>query len=225
MLSEVGKLHPAALIVWKTDRIARNRVDSALDSGCEIHYVAEAMPKDAPEAALMEGLLESMAEFYSKQLKQNIVRGMRYNAENCYYNGHKMLGYKPEEGKKANKKILIDPDTAPIVQRIFAEYAAGKQLQIIANELNEQGFRTVLGKQFTINSLRHILHNEAYIGTYKYADIIVKNGIPAIVSEELFEKVQSMFELNKRVSVHIRDKQNGQKALLLLLLWATQAPM
>ena len=213
MLSEVGKLHPAALIVWKTDRIARNRVDSALakkairDSGCEIHYVAEAMPKDAPEAALMEGLLESMAEFYSKQLKQNIVRGMRYNAENCYYNGHKMLGYKPEEGKKANKKILIDPDTAPIVQRIFAEYAAGKQLQIIANELNEQGFRTVLGKQFTINSLRHILHNEAYIGTYKYADIIVKNGIPAIVSEELFEKVQSMFELNKRVSVHMTSEQ------------------
>ena len=103
MLSEVSKLRPAALIVWKTDRIARNRIDSALakktirDAGCVIHYVAEVIPQDTPEAALMEGLLESMAEFYSKQLRQNIVRGMRYNAENCFYNGHKTLGYKPEE--------------------------------------------------------------------------------------------------------------------------------
>lgn len=204
MLSEVSQLRPAALIVWKTDRISRDRIDSALakmtiqDAGCLIHYVAEAIPQEAPEAALMEGLLESMAEFYSKQLRQNIVRGMRYNAENCFYNGHKMLGYRPEEGKKANKKILIDPDTAPIVQRIFADYAAGKQMQVIANELNKQGFRTVHGKPFTINSLRHILHNTAYIGTYKYDDIVIENGIPALVSKELFEQVQEMFSLNKR---------------------------
>ncbi len=142
MISEVARMKPAALIVWKTDRIARNRVDSALskkairDTGCTINYVAEAIPQEAPEAALMEGLLEFMAEFYSKQLRQNIMRGMRYNAENCYYNRHKMLGYRPEEGKKANRKILVDPDTAPIVQRIFTDYAAGKQLQAIANELN-----------------------------------------------------------------------------------------
>lgn len=209
MLSEVSLLRPAALIVWKTDRIARDRIDSALakktirDAGCVIHYVAEAIPQESPEASLMEGFLETMAEFYSKQLRQNIVRGMRYNAENCFYNGHKMLGYRPEEGKKANKKILIDPDTAPIVQRIFADYAAGKRLQVIVNELNEQGLRTIHGKQFTVNSLRHILHNKAYIGVYKYDDIVIENGIPALVSKELFEQVQEMFALNKRKGAQI----------------------
>ena len=204
MLSEVGKIRPAALIVWKTDRIARDRNTSAFakkiirDAGCVIHYVAEPIPPETPEGALFEGLLESMAEFYSKQLRQNIKRGMRYNAENCYYNGHKTLGYKPEEGKKASKKILIDPDTAPIVQRIFADYASGKPLQVIMDELNEQGLKTVRGQKFTINSLRNILHNEAYIGTYKYGDIVIPNGIPALVSEDVFQQVQERFVLNKR---------------------------
>ena len=86
MLSEVGHIRPAALIVWKTDRITRNREDSAIakklikNAGCAIHYVAEAIPQGAPEASLFEGLLESMAEFYSQQLRQNIRCGMLYNA-------------------------------------------------------------------------------------------------------------------------------------------------
>ncbi|MDE6107755.1 MAG: recombinase family protein, partial [Oscillospiraceae bacterium] len=95
MLSEVAKIRPAALIMWKTDRLGRDRYTLAMakktirDAGCQILLVAEAVPEDSPEASLMEGLLESMAEFYSKQLRQNITRGMRYNAENGLYNGHK----------------------------------------------------------------------------------------------------------------------------------------
>ena len=96
MLAEVAKLKPAVLILWKTDRLGRDRYTLALakktirDAGCSIQYIAEAIPDDSPESVLMEGMLESMAEFYSKQLRQNVVRGMRYNAENALYNGHKM---------------------------------------------------------------------------------------------------------------------------------------
>lgn len=204
MLKEVNQIRPAALIVWKTDRIARNRADSNAakqiirDAGCVIHYVAEPIPSGTPEGELFEGFLESMAQYYSSQLSQNIRRGMFYNAENCYYNGHPTLGYKPEEDKKANKKIIIDPDTAPVVQRIFADYAGGKPLQVIMNELNAQGLVTVKGKKFTINSLRNILHNEAYIGKYKYGDIVVEDGIPALVSKAQFAEVQERFALNKR---------------------------
>ena len=124
MLSGVGKLRPAALIVWKTDRLAREHVDSALmkrtirNAGCSIHYIAEPMPNESKIASLMEMQLEAMAEFYSAQLNENIIRGMTYNAERCYYNGHPTLGYMPEPGKKASKRILVDSDTAPIVQRI-----------------------------------------------------------------------------------------------------------
>ena len=198
MMSEIKKIKPAALILWKNDRLGRNRYDLAIakktirDAGCTVHYVAEAIPQNTPEGVLMEGLLESMAEFYSKQLSQNVIRGMTYNAENALYNGHKKLGYK----KGNDKKYIIDEATAPIVQRIFNDYANGKPIKKIVKELNEQGVKTSRGKDFTINGLRSILKNKSYTGLYKYGDIEIPEGMPALISEELYEKVQDRFKLN-----------------------------
>lgn len=205
MLNEVGKIKPAALIMWKTDRLGRDRFTllSAKkvirDAGCKIHLVAEAVPEGVPEAALMEGFLDSMAEFYSKQLSQNITRGMRYNAENALYNGHKMLGYKVD----ADKHYVIDETTAPVVQRIFDDYISGKGLKTIVRELNEQGVRSIRGTEFTINSLRAILHNEAYIGIYRFSDIVIEGGMPTLVTKEQFEAAQARFALNKRKGAQI----------------------
>ncbi len=216
MLSEVGRMRPAALIMWKTDRLGRDRYTLAMakktirDAGCQIHLVAEAVPDDSPEATLMEGLLESMAEFYSKQLRQNITRGMRYNAENGLYNGYKMLGYTVD----SEKHYVIDPETGPIVQRIFADYAAGKRNKDIIDELNSQGLRTSRGTRFTVNGLRTILQNQAYMGVYRYSDIVIKGAIPALVSEELFEKVQARFALNKRLGAqkaHMVDETGAPR--------------
>lgn len=200
MLHEIGKIKPNAVILWKTDRLGRDRYTLALakktirDAGAQIHYVAEVNPTDAPESVLLEGLLESMAEFYSKQLRQNVTRGMRYNAEHCLFNGHKLLGYAVDD----TRHYIPDPATAPIVQRIFTDYANGRPMQDIANELNNAGIRTVLGKTFTVNSLRHILHNRAYIGEYRYSDVIVPGGMPRLISNDLFQQVQARFIQNKR---------------------------
>lgn len=199
MLAEVGKLRPSFLILWKTDRLGRDRYTLALakkairEAGCSIKYIAEAIPDDSPEAVLMEGMLESMAEFYSKQLRQNVVRGMRYNAENALYNGHKTFGYKVDD----TKHYIKDEATAPVVQRIFKQYADGKPLKKIMNELNEQGIKTIHGCKFTLNSLRHILKNRTYTGLYKYSDIVIEDGMPRLISDELFEAAQKQFEKNK----------------------------
>ena len=207
MLHEIGKIRPHAVILWKTDRLGRDRYTLALakktirDAGAQIHYVAETNPTDAPESVLLEGLLESMAEFYSKQLRQNVTRGMRYNAEHCLFNGHKLLGYAVDD----TRHYIPDPATAPIVLRIFNDYADGRPMQDIANELNEAGIRTVLGRKFTVNSLRHILHNRAYIGEYRYSDVIVPDGMPRLISDDLFQRVQARFIQNKRTP---RPQQN-----------------
>ncbi len=74
MLSEVGKLKPSTLILWKTDRLGRDRYTLAIskkkirDTGCSIQYIAESIDTKTPEGALFEGMLEAMSEFYSKQL-------------------------------------------------------------------------------------------------------------------------------------------------------------
>lgn len=199
MLSEVNKLRPAVLILWKTDRLARDKYTLAIskhiirEAGCSIHYVAEAIPEDAPESIILESVMEGMAEFYSHNLSQNVKRGLHYNAENGLYGRH-IIGYKKSE----DKHYIIDEKTAPIVEKIFREYADGKPMTEIIKDLTEQGIRSQKGNDFTVNSLRAILHNRSYIGEYHYAGVTIPNGMPAIVSEELFEEVQQRFARNKR---------------------------
>lgn len=201
MLSEVSKIRPNTLIMWKTDRLGRDKYILAMakkkirDAGCEIHLLAESIPTNTPEGALMEGLLESMAEFYSRQLSQNITRGMDYNAEHCLYNGHRIFGYTVD---RSTKKYIADKDTAPFVQRMFADYAAGKPMQVICTELNNQGLRTTRGNLFTVKSMNKMLQNRAYIGDYRHGDTFVADGIPALVDRKTFDKVQSKFAENKR---------------------------
>lgn len=142
MLSEVAKIRPRVLIMWKTDRLGRDKYVLAMakrtirDAGCEIRLLAENIPTDGPEGVLIEGLMDAMAEYYSRQLSQNIQRGMDYNAQHALYNGHKLFGYGVD---KSTKRYVVDPDTAPFVQRMFAEYAEGKAMQTICDELNARG--------------------------------------------------------------------------------------
>ena len=107
MLSEVAKIRPHTLIMWKTDRLGRDKYVLAMakkkirDAGCEIHLLAEHIPTEGPEGVLIEGLMEAMAEYYSRQLSQNIQRGMDYNAQHALYNGHKLFGYDVDRSTKA----------------------------------------------------------------------------------------------------------------------------
>ena len=72
MLSEVAKIRPHTLIMWKTDRLGRDKYVLAMakkkirDAGCEIHLLAEHIPTEGPEGVLIEGLMEAMAEYYEK---------------------------------------------------------------------------------------------------------------------------------------------------------------
>lgn len=76
------------------------------------------IPTDRPEAVLIEGLMASMAEYYSRQLSQNIQRGMDYNAEHALHNDHKLFGYGVD---RPTKKYVVDADIAPTMRRMFDE--------------------------------------------------------------------------------------------------------
>ena len=199
MLDDAKRLRPAYLVLWKTDRLSRDRLDSAIakgrlrEYGVKIEYVAESLPEDEAERALIEGIEEALAEHFIIQHSKNVSRGLNYNAENALYNGHKILGYKGQP----NQRYEIDPETAPVIQRIFESYAMGKPMKVIAQELNAAGYTTVRGKEFTEKSLWHTLRNRSYIGEYRWGDIIVEDGFPQLVSVEVFERVQEMMQKNK----------------------------
>lgn len=209
MLADAAKHAFDALIVWKTDRIGRNKEEIALNkyhlkkNGVKIHYIAEMIP-DTPEGIILEAVIEGMAAYYSEQLSQNVRRGMRASAGKAQFTGGRPpLGYVIDE----NKKFVIDPGTAPVVRLIFDLYARGRTVTEIIHILNGKGLRTVHNRPFGHNSLRSILKNEKYIGVYTYQDTVrIEDAIPPIVEPEVFYKVQEMLKYNQRAAAHKNSK-------------------
>ncbi|MGM9630032.1 recombinase family protein [Butyricicoccus sp.] len=211
MLKELERLHPDVLILWKVDRMGRNKEEIAFNkyrckkNGVKIVYVAENIP-DTPEGIILESVLEGMAEYYSLQLSQNIRRGQQASAAKCQSTGgNRPLGYRTG----ADKRFEIDPQGAAIVRQVFDRYVHGESQAEIVQALNAQGLRTLKGKPFTHNSLRTMLKNEKYIGVYSYKDTVrIEGGIPAIIDPQTFAKAQEMMKKNKRAPSHRWSKAN-----------------
>lgn len=195
-----------AVICWKMDRFARNRYDSAMykyklkKNGVRIFYAKESIP-EGPEGIILESVMEGYAEYYSENLSQNVKRGNYDSALELKTLGRVVLGLR----KGPDGRFEINPDTAPIVRRIFEEYAAGDSAKEIYTRLNNEGYRTVRGGMFNKNSLRWILQNEKYIGVYEYKDIRVENAIPAIVDKALFDKCQTLIAKHHRAPAAKRE--------------------
>ena len=161
-----------------------------------------------PEGIILESLMEGLAEYYSAELSQKIKRGMRESALKCHSTGAgRSLGYQTAE----DKSLVIEPVGAKAVQLIFDMYIKGKSHVEICDYLNNQGFRTVQGKPFNKNSITKIIKNKRYIGVYTYDDIVIEDGIPPIISKDVFQLAQA--ELARR---RTRKKPKSEKAEYLL---------
>lgn len=185
-----------AVVVYKTDRFARNKYDSAVykrelkRNGIQIFYAAEAIP-DGPEGIILESLMEGLAEYYSAELAQKIKRGMHESALKCQSTGSgRPLGYRVDE----QKRFQIDPESAQTVQTIFEQYIKGESNAAICELLNSRGLRTAQGKPFNKNSINRIIKNRKYIGEYRYHDIVVEGGMPAIIPKDTFNLAQAEME-------------------------------
>lgn len=188
------------VLVWKLDRFARNRYDSAhykailKKNGTKVVSAKEAIAEDST-GILLESLLEGYAEFYSVELSEKIHRGQKENALKGLNNGGGIpLGYLL--GK--DQRLEVDPVTAPVVVEIFTRYAEGETVRAIVESLNERGLQTKRNKPYSMSSFNAILKNRKYIGEYKYQDVVIPGGVPAIVPQELFDRVQERMEKNKR---------------------------
>ena len=198
------------VLVWKLDRFARNRYDSAhykailKKNGVKVVSAKEAIAEDST-GILLESLLEGYAEFYSVELSEKIHRGQKENALKGLNNGGGIpLGYV----LGSDKRLAVDPLTAPVVLEIFTRYAEGETVRAIVESLNERGLQTRRKKPYSMNSFNAILKNRKYIGEYKYQDVVIPGGVPAIVPQELFNRVQARMEKNKRAPAMGKADEN-----------------
>ena len=200
MIRDSGKKLFDMIIVWKLDRFARNRYDSARykaalkKNGVKVVSATE-MISDGAEGIILESVLEGYAEYYSADLSEKVIRGMTENALKCKFNGGPIpVGYVIDE----ERHFQIDPLTAPFVREAFQKYADGESVKEIRDWMNENYVTNTLGKSMTYNSIGHLLSNRRYIGEFRYMDIITPDGMPAIVAQDLFDRVQERLAKNKK---------------------------
>ena len=211
------------LLVHKNDRFSRNQYDSVIYrhelsvNGVRFLAVSQPLDENKPEEKLLDDLLTAMASFYSKNLHNEVLKGLNINAKKAMHTGGiPPLGYKV--GK--DHRLKINEKEAKAVRIIFKMVLEGYKYSEILNELRINGFKTKAGKDFGKNSLNAILHNPKYVGDFVYnrtygkdsvthkrnshrerpldEQIIVKDAIPAIISRDDFAKVQSLLIQRKR---------------------------
>ena len=188
------------VLVWKLDRFARNRYDSARyktqlkKNGVKLMSATEII-SDGPEGIILESVLEGYAEYYSADLSEKVIRGMTENALKGKFSGGAIpFGYTIN----ADRRFEIDPLTAPFVAEAFQRYNDGQTMREIRDWLNEKGIKNKRGGPMTFNVIQHMLSNRRYIGELKYRDVLIPDAIPPIVSVELFNDAQEKMLKNKK---------------------------
>lgn len=200
MIKDSGKKLFDMIIVWKLDRFARNRYDSARykaalkKNGVKVVSATEIISEGA-EGIILESVLEGYAEYFSADLSEKVVRGMTENALKCVFNGGTIpMGYIIDQ----EQHFQPDPLTAPMVLEAFKRYDEGATMKAVRDWLNLHGMKNNKGRPLNYNSVEYMLKNRRYIGEYKYREIVIPDGIPAIVPKDLFDRVQSRMEKNRR---------------------------
>ena len=217
------------ILVWKYSRFARSREDSIVfktmlrKNGVRVVSITEPA-EDTPTGKLFEAMIESLDEFYSANLGEEVIRGMRESASRGFYiSAQAPFGYrkvKVNDGGKERPKLELELNQAHIVTRIFSLLLEGKGLMEIAKQLNKEGIAGPKGKGWIKTTIHKMLINEAYTGTlvwgrnsvHDLSPIRVDNAWLAIINRDTFDRVQSL--LKDRAPVNLHPKRVASRYLL-----------
>ena len=218
------------ILVWKYSRFARNREDSIVykamlrKNGIQVVSISEPFD-DTPTGHLLEAIIESLDEFYSDNLGQEVTRGMRESASRGFYLSAKPpYGFKKvkvKDGGRERTKLEIEPRQANIVASIFHDVLHGKGLSEIARGINQKGICAPRGGTWGKTSVRIILANEIYTGTFVWGrnskrglePIRVENAFPSVVDRDTFSSTQRL--LRDRAPVRLHPKRAASPCLTI----------
>ncbi len=201
------------ILVWKFSRFTRKREHAvAFKSmlrrrGIKVTSITE-HADDSPTGKLLEAIIESVDEFYSENLAQEVRRGLREAASRGFWmTSLAPYGYRRvhvQDGVKKRPKLDVEPGPDTIVQRIFDLSEAGKSVLDIARVLNGEGIASPRGKRWTKTVVHKILNNETYTGTLIWG-VGAKDKAPPVRVEDAFPAIISKSQF-KRVSAHLRSR-------------------
>ncbi len=223
MLDEAAK--PEApfreILVWKFSRFTRKREHAVAfksmlrRKGIRVVSITE-HADDTPTGKLMEAIIESVDEFYSENLAQEVTRGMREAASRGFWmNASAPYGYKRvyvQDGIKKRPRLELNPPHDAVVRRIFDVTLQGKTSLDILKTLNAEGIPSPKGKQWRKTTIHKVLTNEAYTGTLVWGQkardgqepVRVEDAFPAIVSADEFDRARRLLEARAPAITHPR---------------------
>jgi site-specific DNA recombinase len=232
MIDECMAGHIDMVITKSISRFARNTLDclkyirQLKDKNIPVYFEKENINTMDSKGEVMITIMASLAQQESQSLSQNVKLGLqyRYQQGEIQVNCNRFLGYTKDE----NKHLVIVPEEAEIVKRIYREYLEGASMLKIARCLEADGILNGAGNErWHTSNINQILRNEKYIGdallqkTYtvdfltkkrvKNTGIVpqyyVENSHKPIIPREIFMQVQE--ELIRRRCVH--TSKNGKK--------------
>lgn len=167
------------LILTKSvSRFARNTVDSLTtvrklkDKGVEVYFEKENIYTLDSKGELLITIMSSLAQEESRSISENVVWGKR----RAFENGKFSLAYSHFLGydKGENGEMVVNPEQAEVVKRIYSEYLYGYSPNIIAKRLTADGIPTPAGKEnWRADGVISILTNEKYYGAARLQKTVV----------------------------------------------------
>jgi len=212
------------IITKSISRFSRNTTDclemvrKLMNLNVVVFFEKENLNTGQMESELMLSILSGLAENESVSISEN----NKWSIQKRFQNGTYIIGYPPYGYRNENGEMVVVPEQAEIVRKIFADTLSGKSSHAIAKELNEQGNVSKRGGKWTSGIIISILHNEKYTGDVifqkTYTDsrfnrhinngecdrYLFRSHHEAIISHELYEKANEI--MNQRG----REKGNGE---------------
>jgi len=221
------------VIAYAIDRLSRDPVhlgvilSEADHYGAAVEFVTEPLD-NSPEGQLIRFVRGYAAKVEHEKFRERSMRGRRARAEagKLIHGPRPLYGYAWADAERT--RYVINPETAPVVQRIFREAAEGRSLRSIARGLTDDGIPTPTGKrEWTMTTVQKILKNPYYTGdarawTWKSrggyvraydAGVPLPEGtVPPLVDRATFEAIQVQLERNRARAA--RNNRNPEAALL-----------
>lgn len=221
------------IITKEISRFSRNVIDSIkyteelLNNGCVVYFLSDNINTIYPDSEFRLTLMSSLAQDEVRKLSERVKFGIKRMIKDGKIIGSSLTGY-----YRKNGQLIVNENEKEIIEILFNLYATGKySFSYISNILEDKGYLSKTGKKYSITTLKKMLQNPRYKGYYtanlSYIEsykthkkvkipekerIIYKDAnIPAIVSEELWNRANEIYQQKK--SIISNNNLNKQKLL------------
>ena len=208
MLSFIAEQPVSYCIVHKVDRLARNRVDDVeinvalTGAGAALVSCSENID-ETPSGMLLHGIMSSIAEFYSRNLANEVNKGLIQKAKSGGTPFRAPIGYMPvriwENGREI-RTVGVDEERAPLVRQAFEMYATGEwTTRTLLKEMTEKGLLSRPtpkrpSQPITVSAFHNVLRNPYYAGIIEYRGVRSQGKHPVFVDPAVFDEVQRVLE-------------------------------